>query len=66
MDYKEQFENIISQQLARIEQMKSGEDFVDYKSLDTIIIGIIGGDGIGPAITKHAHKVLASLLAGAR
>lgn len=63
MDYKEQFENIISQQLARIEQMKSGEDFVDYKSLDTIIIGIIGGDGIGPAITKHAHKVLASLLA---
>lgn len=63
MDYKEQFETIIAQQLARIEDMKAGADFVDYKSLDKIIIGIIGGDGIGPAITKHAHKVLASLLA---
>lgn len=62
MDYREQFENIISQQLDRIEAMKSADDFVDYKSLDKIIIGIIGGDGIGPAITKHAHKVLASLL----
>lgn len=64
MDYKEQFETIIAQQLARIEDMKAGADFIDYKSLDKIIIGIIGGDGIGPAITKHAHKVLASLLAG--
>lgn len=63
MDYKEQFETIIAQQLARIEDMKAGADFIDYKSLDKIIIGIIGGDGIGPAITKHAHKVLASLLA---
>ena len=51
MDYKEQFENIISQQLARIEDMKAGADFIDYQSLDKIIIGIIGGDGIGPAIT---------------
>ena len=45
MDYREQFENIISQQLDRIEAMKSADDFVDYKSLDKIIIGIIGGDG---------------------
>ena len=63
MNYQEQFETIVKQQLARIEDMKAGADFIDYKSLDKIIIGIIGGDGIGPAITAHAHKVLASLLA---
>ena len=62
MNYIEQFEKIIEQQKARVEAMKAGDDFVDYKSLDKIIIGIIGGDGIGPAITAHAHKVLASLL----
>ncbi|MBQ9179617.1 MAG: isocitrate/isopropylmalate dehydrogenase family protein, partial [Firmicutes bacterium] len=62
MNHIEQFEKIIEQQKARVEAMKAGDDFVDYKSLDKIIIGIIGGDGIGPAITAHAHKVLASLL----
>lgn len=61
--YTEAFEAIINQQLARIEKMKSGEDFIDYKSLDTIIIGVIGGDGIGPAITAQAQRVLETLLA---
>ena len=42
--------------------MKNDGGFIDYQALDTIKIGIIGGDGIGPAITKHAYKVLASLL----
>ena len=28
--------------------MKSQEDFIDYNKLDKIIIGIVGGDGIGP------------------
>ena len=63
MDYMEQFENIVASQLARIEKMKEASDFIDYQGLDTIIIGIIGGDGIGPAITAHAHKVLTTLLA---
>ena len=58
-----QFENIVAAQLKRIEKMKEEQDFIDYKTLDKIIIGIIGGDGIGPAITSHAHRVLATLLA---
>lgn len=58
-----QFENIVKSQLARIEKMKESSDFIDYQAEDTIIIGIIGGDGIGPAITANAHKVLATLLA---
>jgi isocitrate dehydrogenase (NAD+) len=63
MDYMKQFENIVAAQLARIEKMKESSDFIDYQAQDTIIIGIIGGDGIGPAITANAHKVLTTLLA---
>jgi isocitrate dehydrogenase (NAD+) len=64
MDYMKQFDNIVSAQLARIEKMKESSDFIDYQALEPIIIGIIGGDGIGPAITGNAHKVLTTLLAG--
>lgn len=63
MDYMKQFETIVAQQTARVEQLKNDGDFIDYQNLDKIIIGIIGGDGIGPAITAHARKVLESLLA---
>lgn len=63
MDYMKQFESIVTAQLARIEKMKESSDFIDYQALDPIIIGIIGGDGIGPAITANAHTVLATLLA---
>ncbi len=63
MDYLKAFEAIVLQQLARVEKMKSDTDFINYQALDKIIIGLIGGDGIGPAITAHAHRVLAQLLA---
>ncbi len=56
------FAAIIEKQLARIEQMKAQKDFIDYSALDTIIIGICGGDGIGPAITKAAQRILEYLL----
>jgi len=62
MNYTEQFEQIIKSQLARVEKMKDSTDFLDYKSLDKIIIGVIGGDGIGPAITADAQRVLENLL----
>lgn len=62
MEYREAFEKIVSQQLARVEAMKQETDFIDYSSLDQIIIGVIGGDGIGPAITAQAHRILAELL----
>ena len=61
--YLEKFEAIVKQQLARVEKMKSDKDFVDYKALDKIIIGVVGGDGIGPAITAQAQRVLEHLLA---
>lgn len=62
MDYNKRFQDIVTAQLERIEKMKQESSFIDYNSLDKIIIGIIGGDGIGPAITKNAQTVLESLL----
>jgi len=59
---KEKFGALLEEQLARVEQMKANKDFIDYSALDCIQIGIVGGDGIGPAITEQARRVLAFLL----
>ncbi len=56
------FESLIQSQLERIKSMKGQGDFVDYKELPEIIIGICGGDGIGPAITAQGERVLRFLL----
>jgi isocitrate dehydrogenase (NAD+) len=60
---KTHFEGLIKEQLGRIELMKKGEEWTDYASLKPIIIGMIGGDGIGPFITEEAQRVLETLLA---
>ena len=59
----EKFRKILEGQLARVEDMKAQGDFIDYASLDTIRIGVCGGDGIGPIITKEAERVLRFILA---
>lgn len=57
------FEALIREQLARNEKIKAEKDFVDYDKLDKIIIGVCGGDGIGPIITKESARVLEYMLA---
>ena len=57
------FEALLEQQAARVERLKNEGDFVDYKGLDKLIIGVVGGDGIGPMITSQAQRVLEFLLA---
>lgn len=59
---QEKFGELLKKQLARVEEMKAQGDFVDYQSLDKIVIGVCGGDGIGPAITAQAQRVLEYLL----
>lgn len=59
---KEKFGKLLEEQLLRVENMKLQGDFLDYNSLDRIIIGVCGGDGIGPAITGQAKRVLEYLL----
>ena len=57
------FEALLEQQAARVDRLKNEGDFVDYKGLDKLIIGVVGGDGIGPMITSQAQRVLEFLLA---
>jgi isocitrate dehydrogenase (NAD+) len=42
--------------------MKKEEEWIDYRTLKSIVIGICGGDGIGPFISKEAQQVLEFLL----
>ena len=58
----EKFDALIREQILRIEKMKENREFIDYATLDKIVIGVCGGDGIGPFITAHAHKILEFLL----
>ena len=58
----EKFRKILEGQLKRVEDMKAQGDFTDYAAIDTIKIGVCGGDGIGPIITKEAARVLEFML----
>jgi len=60
---KEHFAKLLEVQLKRVDQIKAGEDWADYSQLKPIIIGVVGGDGIGPYITKEAVRVLKYVLA---
>lgn len=60
---KEHFEQLVVEQLERVERMKQAEDWIDYSKLKPIIIGVIGGDGIGPYIAAEAQRVLETMLA---
>ena len=55
---KDHFGEVIQQQLTRIDRMKAGEEQTDYTQIKPILIGIIGGDGIGPYIANEAQRVL--------
>ena len=56
------FGAIIGEQLARIERMKSETDWVDYAQISPIIVGMLGGDGIGPTISDETRRVLEYLM----
>ena len=59
---KEQFGKLLEKQLKRVEAMKAQGDFIDYSKLDKIVIGVCGGDGIGPRITHEAARIIEFLL----
>ena len=59
---QEQFAVVLEQQLERVERLKQEPPPVDYAAVSPIIIGTLGGDGIGPAITAEAQRLLESLL----
>ena len=59
----EKFTALVREQSERSDRIKEQGDFVDYAKLDQIIIGVCGGDGIGPIITKESARVLEYMLA---
>lgn len=60
---KDHFGRLLEEQIARVGQMKKGEEPLDFVSLKPVIIGVCGGDGIGPFITAEAQRILEHLLA---
>ena len=61
---KEHFGKVVAQQLERVERLKNEPDWVDYSSVSPIVVGMLGGDGIGPSISAETQTVLEHLLRG--
>ena len=55
-----QFEILIKEQLRRLETLDKPKK--DFSAMETVTVGIVPGDGIGPVITAQAERVLAHLL----
>ncbi len=60
---QETYGKLLREQLERVERLKNEGDWVDYSKLDKLIIGVCGGDGIGPYICASAQLVMEYLLA---
>ncbi len=58
----EKYRTLLKGQLERVERINAAGEAVDYASLDKIVIGVCGGDGIGPVITAETRRVLEGLL----
>ena len=59
----EKFKKLLEKQLARVDRINAAKEFKDFTKLDKIVIGVCGGDGIGPTITASSRVVLEKLLA---
>ena len=58
----EHYETLLRKQLARVDEMEKGARPVDLANKEKLVIGVIGGDGIGPIIVEQAKRVLDILL----
>ena len=59
---KDHFGKVLEEQLARVEGLKQQPDWLDFRKINPIKIGMIGGDGIGPTIVRQTQGVLEHLL----
>ena len=58
----EQFRTLLTEQIARTERMERGAQAKDFAAMDKIVIGVAGGDGIGPIIMRETRRVIDALL----
>ncbi len=61
-EYCNHFRKLLESQLLRCEKMENEAERCDFSQKEKIIIGIIGGDGIGPIIVDVAKEVAEKLL----
>jgi len=59
---KEHFGKVLEGQIERVEHLKSEDDWIDFEHIKPIVIGVLGGDGIGPTIVAEAQRVMEYLL----
>jgi len=53
---------ILAEQVERVSRISKPVEWIDYSKVDRLVIGVIGGDGIGPIIAKETSRVLETLL----
>lgn len=56
------FRRLLEQQIVRTRRMDQAAKPIDFSSLNPLIIGVIGGDGIGPFLVREAQRVLRQVL----
>jgi isocitrate dehydrogenase (NAD+) len=56
------FRKLLQEQVERAERIGKPTEWLDYSKLERLIIGVIGGDGIGPIIAKETTRVMERLL----
>jgi isocitrate dehydrogenase (NAD+) len=59
-----QIRRLLQEQVERVERIGKPVEWLDYSKLDKLVIGVIGGDGIGPIIAKETIRVLEEILKG--
>lgn len=59
----EHYRKLLLEQLDRVERIENGVKAIDFTTKEKVIIGVCGGDGIGPIIVNEAERVLEFLLA---
>ncbi len=57
------FGRLLEEQAARVAKIRDAGPPTDFGALETIVVGVLGGDGIGPAISAEAQRLLEELLA---
>ena len=58
----EKYEQLLREQLARVDRMEADKSEKDFTRLEKVVIGVCGGDGIGPIICGAARDILEYLL----
>ncbi|MDV3277365.1 MAG: hypothetical protein LYZ69_02720 [Nitrososphaerales archaeon] len=56
------FSKLLHEQVERVKKLKEQVEWLDYSKLSKVVVGVIGGDGIGPIIAQETTRVLQNLL----